>query len=50
MENYRPMSLLPITGKIFERILYNNMFDFFTKNNLISHSQSAFKPGNSYIN
>ena len=45
LENYRPISLLPITGKIFERILYNNMFEFFTKNYLISDNQSVFKPG-----
>ena len=50
LKNYRPISLLPIAGKIFERILYNNMFEFFTKNNLISHSQSGFKPGDSCIN
>ena len=38
LENYRPMSLLRITGKIFERILYNNMFESFTKSDLISHN------------
>ena len=26
--NYRPVSLLPICGKIFERLLYNEMFNF----------------------
>ena len=50
LKNYRPISLLPIDGKIFERILYNNMFEFFTKNHLISHSQSGFKSGDSCIN
>ena len=50
LKNYRPISLLPIARKIFERILYNNMFEFFTKNHLISHSQSGFKPGDSCIN
>ena len=50
LENYHPISLLPITGKIFERILYNNIFEFFTKNDLISHNQSGFKPGDSCIN
>ena len=50
LENYRPISLLPVAGKIFERILYNNMDEFFTENNLISPNQSGFKPGDSCIN
>ena len=29
LKNYRPISLLPITGKIFERLLCNQMFEFF---------------------
>ena len=27
--NYRPVSLLPIRGKILERLLYNNLIEFF---------------------
>ena len=29
--NYRPVSLLPICGKIFERLLYNEMLKFFLR-------------------
>ena len=36
LKNYRPVSVLPVVGKIFERILYNIMCEFFTENNLIS--------------
>ena len=36
IKNYRPVSLLPICGKIFERLIFNEMFKFFTCNNLIS--------------
>ena len=50
VKNYRPISLLPICGKIFERLLYNNMFSFFRKNNLISSNQSGFQPGDSCTN
>ena len=34
--NYRPVSLLPICGNIFERLLYNEMLNFFLENDLIS--------------
>ena len=50
INNYRPVSLLPICGKIFERLIFNEMFKFFTSNNLISPNQSGFKPGDSCIN
>ena len=49
-KNYGPISLLPIAGKIFERLLYDKMFEFFIANNLISKSQSGFRPGGSCIN
>ena len=50
LKNYRSISLLPITGKILERLLYDTMFEVFTKNNLISDNQSGFKPGDSCVN
>ena len=37
-------------GKIFERLIFNGIFKFFTFNNLISPNQSGFKPGDSCIN
>ena len=49
-KNYRPVSFHPICGKIFEWLIYNNLFSFFIKNGLISQSQSGFKPGDSCIN
>ena len=50
LKNYRPVSVLPICKKIFERLLYNDMFDFFLDNGLISANQSGFKSGYSCIN
>ena len=50
LKNYCPISLLSIVGKIFENVFYNNMYEFFAKNNLISPNQSDFKPGDSCIN
>ena len=50
IENYCPISLLPVCGKILERIIYNKIFEFFSENELISHNQSGFRPGDSCIN
>ena len=44
-KNYRSISLLPICSKIFECLVQNEMFTFFTANNLISSNQSGFRPG-----
>ena len=48
--NYRPVSLLPICGKIFERLIFNEMFRFFLENKLIKPHQSGFKPGGYLLN
>ena len=50
IENYRPVSLLPVCGKVFERLLYNNMFSFLSENELIAPKQSRFWPGDSCTN
>ena len=50
MTNYRPISLLPIYGKVLERLLYKSMFEFFIQNDLITPNQSGFKTGDSCIN
>ena len=50
LKNYRPVSLVPICGKILERLIFNEMFRFFIENNFISSNQSGFKPGDSSIN
>ena len=50
VKNCRPISLLPICGKIFEHFIYNKLFHFFQENNLISPNQSGFKPGDSFTN
>ena len=50
LKNYRPISLLPIFENFFERIIYNNIFEYLTTNKLISDNQSGFKPGDSCVN
>ena len=48
--NYRPISLLPICGKIFEKIIFDEVYKHLSENNLISTHQSGFRPGDSTIN
>ena len=50
LKHYRPISLLPIFGKILERIIYNNIFEYLTTNKLISDNQVGFKPSDSCVN
>ena len=50
LQNYRSVSLLPICGKILERLTFNEIFEFFIENKLISSRQSGFKLGDSCIN
>ena len=50
LKNYRHISLVPICGKIFEKLIFNDMFKFFIENDLISPNQLGFKPGDSCIN
>ena len=32
VKNYRPISLLPIFGKKFEKVVYNSLFNYFQSN------------------
>ena len=50
IKDYRPISLLPICAKIFERILFNSLFNYLMSNGLISSNQSGFRPGDSTVN
>ena len=48
--NYRPISLLPICSKIFEKILFDSIYLYLHSNMLLSKNQSGFRPGDSTIN
>ena len=47
VKHYRPISLLPIFAKMFERVIYNSLFNYFQSNILFTPSQSGFLPGDS---
>jgi len=48
--NYRPVSLLSCVGKVFERIIFKNVFNYFREHLLVSIHQSGFQPGDSTVN
>ena len=49
IKNYRPISFLPIFSKVFERLVFNTLFNFFLQNQLFTTYQSGFIPGDSCI-
>ena len=49
IKNYRPISLLPIFSKVFEKIIFNEIFGFLESNQLLSKNQSGFRSGDSCV-
>ena len=47
--NYRPISLLPIFGKILEKLMYDPSYSHFVTNELLNPNQSGFHPGDSTV-
>ena len=45
--NYRPISLLPILSKIFEKSATNQLINYLEKNNLLAPNQHAYRKGHS---
>ena len=39
LENYRPVSTLPIFGKIFEKIIFSRLYSFLSLQNLMYENQ-----------
>ena len=49
IKNYRPISLLPIMGKLLEKCIYDSIYSYFEKNGLFSSSQSGFRKNDSCV-
>ena len=45
--NYRPVSTLPIFGKIFEKIIYSRIYNFALSQNIIDPNQFGFRKAHS---
>ena len=49
-KNYRPISLLSIFSKAFQKIILNKMYTFLQNKQLLNPNQSGFHPSDSCIN
>ena len=47
MENYRPVSILPIFGKLFEKIIYSRLYSFLSSQDIITDNQYGFRKSHS---
>ena len=43
INNYRPVSVLPIFSKLFERVMYSRLFSFVNKHNILYKYQFGFR-------
>ena len=43
MNNYRPISVISVVAKIFEKLIFEQLYEYLNNNNLISASQSGFR-------
>ena len=41
--NYRPISVIPVVAKVFERVVYDQLYYYLTKNCILSRYQSGFR-------
>ena len=41
--NYRPISILPVISKVIEKVIYNQIYSFFSQHKLFNESQYGFR-------
>ena len=46
-ENFRPISLLPLISKFIQRIVYDQIDNYFLQNNILYNYQSGFRKNHS---
>ena len=47
LDNYRPVSVIPIFGKLFEKVIYSKLYSFLTAKNVIYDKQFGFRKSHS---
>ena len=43
LNNSRPISVLPTIARVFEKLIYKQLCDYFTTNNLLENKQYGFQ-------
>ena len=43
MNNYRPISVISAVAKVFERIIYDQIYTYLSEHDILSKSQSGFR-------
>ena len=43
LNNYRPISVIPLVSKIFEKIIYDQLYAYLNNNALLNNCQSGFR-------
>ena len=49
LENYRPISILPVVSRVFEMILYKQLVEYLEAENLLSEHQFGFRSSHSTV-
>lgn len=47
--NYRPISLLPLPGKMLEKLIHSHLYTYLETNHILTVRQGGFRPGHSTI-
>ena len=47
--NYRPISVLPFVSRVFEKLIYNQLYDYLDRNKLLFSKQSGFRSLHSVV-
>ena len=50
LDNYRPISLLPVCGKIFEKVVHKQLYNYMSRYNFLFSNQFGFRHGRSTTN
>ena len=49
MNNYRSISVISIVARTMEKLVYNQLYEYFTKNDMLKTSQHGFGPNHSTV-